>query len=198
MNLLHLDSSPRAERSQSRKLTRDFVEAFALTHPGLTVTYRDAGHDLIPGVTEEWIAAAFTPEANRSKDQREVLRLSDTLVDELLAADTLVIGVPMYNFGIPAQLKAWIDQVVRAGRTFSSETMEGLANGKSAVLVVTAGGEYTDQSPSDFVVPYLRQVLAFIGITDVSVIRVGGHDQEAMIRTLESARRTMATLAAAA
>jgi FMN-dependent NADH-azoreductase len=198
MNVLHLDSSPRAERSQSRKLTRDFVEAFASTHPGLTVTYRDAGHDLIPGVTEEWIAAAFTPEANRTQDQREALRLSDTLVDELLAADMLVIGVPMYNFGIPAQLKAWIDQVVRAGRTFSSQSMEGLAKGKSAVLVVTAGGEYTDQSPSDFVAPYLKQVLAFIGITDVSVIRVAGHDEEAMHRTLQSARRTMATLAAAA
>ena len=122
-------------------------------------------------VDEAWIGANFTPEEERSDAQRERLRVSETLVEELFAADILVIAVPIYNFGIPASLKAWIDQVARARRTFrySEEGPEGLLGGRKAYLLVTSGGTAAD-SEIDFATPYLRHVLRFMGIDDVTVI----------------------------
>ncbi|HEY9665099.1 MAG TPA: NAD(P)H-dependent oxidoreductase, partial [Allocoleopsis sp.] len=117
-HLLHLDSSPRADRSHSRRLSREFVAAWKQTHPSTVVTYRDVGRHPIPHIDEPWIAAAYTPPTQRTAAQWAAIRLSDHLVDEFLAADIYVIGTPMYNFSIPSSLKAYIDQIVRIGRTF--------------------------------------------------------------------------------
>ncbi len=120
-HLLHIDASPRGERSQSRRLTRELVDSWRAGHPGVTVTHRDVGHDPPPHVDEAWIAAAFAPPAERTRAMHAALRTSDELIDELLAADVWVIGVPMYNFGVPSGFKAYIDQIVRVGRTFAFE-----------------------------------------------------------------------------
>lgn len=193
--ILHLDFSPRGERSHSRRLTREFVEQQLAAHPAATVTYRDLGRAPVPPVDEPWIAAAYTPEAGRTPEMREALRLSDALVDELLAADVIVLGVPMYNFGVTASFKAWIDQVVRAGRTFSSRDYSGLATGKRAYVLLAAGQDFAPGSPAagmDHVTPYLRTVFGFIGITNLTVIPVATGGPEALQRTSERARQTMA------
>ena len=115
-HVLHLDASPRGERSHSRKLSRTILESWLRAHPDDQVTYRDLGRSPVPLVDEPMIGAAFTPPDARTPEQREAIKASDALVDELLAADTLIFGVPMYNFGVPAGFKAYIDQIVRAGR----------------------------------------------------------------------------------
>ncbi|NEQ23650.1 MAG: FMN-dependent NADH-azoreductase, partial [Microcoleus sp. SIO2G3] len=117
-HLLHIDSSPRGERSHSRRLTREFIDAWMQAHPTDVVTYRDVGRNPAPHVDEPWIAAAYTPPAQRTPQLQEAIRISDQLVDEFLSADVYVIGVPMYNLSIPSTLKAYIDQIVRIGRTF--------------------------------------------------------------------------------
>ncbi len=125
----------------------------------------------MPQVTESWVGANFTPADQRSAEQNAVLALSDQLVDELVRADTLVIGLPTYNFSVPASFKAWIDLVVRAGRTFHySETgPEGLLRGKRAIVAIAAGGTPLG-SDADFASGYVRYILGFIGITDVSFV----------------------------
>ena len=147
-------------------------------HPGVTVTHRDVGHDPPPHVDEAWIAAAFAPPAERTRAMHAALRTSDELIDELLAADVGVIGVPMYNFGVPSGFKAYIDQIVRVGRTFAFEPEDAgepykpLVRGKRVFVVVATGdtgyetgGRYEKQNHLD---PYLRTVFRFIGVTDVT------------------------------
>ncbi len=119
-HLLHLDASPRGERSQSRRMTR-FVEQWKRAHPGDTVIYRDIGRNPVPHIDEPWIAAAYTPPSQRTPELWDAIRISDRLVDEFLAADFYVIGLPMYNFSAPSTFKAYIDQIVRPGRTFEPE-----------------------------------------------------------------------------
>ena len=125
----------------------------------------------LPFVTEAWVGANFTDEADRSEDQKAALSLSDILVNELFAADTLVIGVPIYNFGVPAALKAWIDMIARARKTFhyTANGPEGLLTGKQAFIVIVSGGTQMG-SEIDFATGYLRHILGFIGITDVTFI----------------------------
>jgi len=120
-HLLHIDASPRGERSHSRRMTREFVEQWKQQHPNDTVTYRDIGRNPIPHVDEAWIAAAFSPPEQHTPELSEAIRLSDRLVDEFLGADIYVMGVPMYNFSVPSGFKAYIDQIVRVGRTFDFE-----------------------------------------------------------------------------
>ncbi len=131
---------------------------------------RDLG-DGVAFVDERWIEANFTPEEDRTGDQRATLSASDALVEELQAADVIVIGTPIYNFGVPAALKAWIDMIARARKTFryTANGPEGLLKGKKAYVVVASGGVPVD-SPVDFATPYLRHALKFVGITDVDVI----------------------------
>ncbi|MBF2047018.1 MAG: FMN-dependent NADH-azoreductase [Elainella sp. C42_A2020_010] len=181
-HLLHIDSSPRDQRSRSRQFTREFVEAWKRTHPADTVTYRDIGRNPVPHITESWIAAAYTPPAQRTLDLQNAIHISDQLVDELLAADIYVIGVPMYNYSIPSMLKAYIDQIVRIGRTFefTPENAENpykpLVLGKQ-MFIITArgasgygtGGQYEMLNYQD---PYLRTVFGFIGITDITFVHV--------------------------
>lgn len=177
-HILHIDSSPRGDRSISRTVSKDFITAWTSSHPDDTVTYRDLGHHPVPHVDEPWIAAAFTPPQQRSPELNEAIKLSDTLVDEFLAADRYVFGVPMYNFSVPSTFKAYIDQIVRVGRTFAvnEQGFEGLVDSSKKMLVITArGGSYQQGTPAatyDLQEPFIRSVFGLIGITDVAFIHV--------------------------
>jgi FMN-dependent NADH-azoreductase len=151
-------------------LLDDLAEALALRHDDVAVTRRDLA-DPIPHVDDEWIGANFTAPEERSEAQRAALALSDALVEELRDADAILIGMPIYNFGVPAALKAWVDMIARARLTFryTENGPVGLLKGKTAYLVVASGGVGVD-SEVDYATPYMRQALAFVGIEDVEVI----------------------------
>lgn len=174
--ILHLDASPRGDRSVSRTLAKEFISNWQAAHPNDTVTYRDIGHHPVPFVTEAWIAGAFTPPEQHSPETAEAIRISDELVDEFLAADRYVFSIPMYNFSIPANFKAYLDQIVRVGRTFSFEadgSYKGLVQGKKMLIVTARGGSYPKDTPYhayDLQEPYLRLIFGFIGITDIEII----------------------------
>jgi len=177
--LLKIDSSPMGERSISRKLTAAFAKTWSKTHPGGTVIARDLTAIDIPIIDGGWVAAAYTPENARTPEQKVTLTVSDSLIADLQEADEYVIGVPMHNFSIPSTLKLWIDQVMRAGKTFEYGTgvAKGLLPGKTATLLVASGGVYEHGSALaalNFVTPYLRTVLGFMGITDVNFIAAEG------------------------
>ena len=167
--LLHFDASARKTGSVSRDLSRDIVARLSTqdTH----VIRRDLADTDLPFVDESWIGANFTPEDDRTDAQRETLSLSDNLIAELEAADTIVIGVPIYNFGVPAAFKAWVDQVARARKTFryTEAGPEGLLKGKRAVVALASGGTKSG-SEIDFATGYVRHVLGFMGITDVEFV----------------------------
>ena len=190
MSILQIDASARLNGSVSRNLT-DSVSSKL----GGSVQRRDLVGGL-PLLTEDWIAANFTPEDSRSDAQRQTLALSDTLIGEVQAADVLVIGAPMYNFAIPAALKAWIDLICRAGVTFryTDAGPVGLLSGKRAIVVLATGG--TPQGASyDFATGYLRHILGFIGITDVSFVSADQLGQDAD-KALAAANDQIAALAA--
>ncbi|MEJ6390751.1 FMN-dependent NADH-azoreductase [Gymnodinialimonas ulvae] len=164
--ILRIDASARRDGSVSRDLTDKVIDRLA---PNRTIT-RDLA-DGLPLIDETWVGANFTPADQRTPAQAEKLALSDTLITEITSADTLVIGLPIYNFGVPAALKAWIDQVARAGVTFQyTETgPKGLLSGKRAIVVVASGGTEAG-SEIDFATGYIRHVLGFIGIHDVTLV----------------------------
>ncbi|MEX5727459.1 FMN-dependent NADH-azoreductase [Rhodovulum iodosum] len=166
--LLRIDSSARRAGSVSRDLTDRIVARLA--DGDTDVITRDLATGL-PQITESWIGANFTPEAERSAAQRAELALSDELIAELKAADTVVIGLPIYNFAVPASLKAWIDLVARAGITFrySEAGPEGLLSGKRVVVAVTSGGTAMG-SEIDHATGYLAHVMRFLGLTDVTFV----------------------------
>ena len=170
LRILEVNSSGRTGDSVSRMLTRDIVAALESKHGAIELTRRDL-NDGIALVDEDWIGANFTAEEDRSADQRAKLGESDALVAELQNADAIVIGAPVYNFGIPAALKAWVDMITRARLTFryTENGPEGLLQGKKAYVVITSGGVPVD-SPVDFATPYLRQALQFVGISDIEII----------------------------
>lgn len=165
--ILRIDASARHQGS----VTRDLTARIAARHENARILTRDLGDTPVPQLAESWVTANFTPPGERTAAQAETLALSDALVAELRAADTLVIGLPVYNFAIPAALKAWVDHVARAGETFRyTETgPEGLLTGKRAILAVASGGVEAG-SALDFATPYMRHLLGFLGITDVTVI----------------------------
>ena len=193
MNVLEVSASGRRKDSVSRMLTGELIDALEIREGDLSITRRDLS-DGVPVVDEAWINANFTPEDERSADQRETLSLSDSLVAELQAADVIVIGSPIYNFGVPAVLKAWIDMICRARKTFryTSEGPEGLLKGKKAYIVIASGGVPVD-SPVDFATPYLRHALKFVGITDVEVIAADQLNSRAD-ESLDAARVRIAEL----
>ena len=200
--LLRLDSSPRAERSHSKQLTASYAQTWQEAHPDGKVVHRDLGTTPPPFVTEAWIAAAYSKPADRTPEMQAALAVSNELIDELLAADALVIGAPMYNFGVPASLKAWIDQVVRVGRTIELPSLRGMVADKpTAIITVRGGSSYgpgETQAHLDFEVPYLKAGLGFLGLTSVSVVYVGnlsGGD-EVRRNSLEKARAEIQQLAA--
>lgn len=165
--ILHINSSARHQGSISRDLTADLIAR----HKGADVITRDLADTPVPQISEDWIGASFTPADDRNATQIATLSLSDTLVDELIAADTIVIGLSMYNFSVPAALKAWIDHVARPGRTFNyTETGPvGLLTDKKAIIVMATGG-VPHGSNMDYAAPYLTFFLGFLGITDVTVV----------------------------
>jgi FMN-dependent NADH-azoreductase len=174
MNLLRVDSSAR-RNSVSRHLTGRFADAWQQEHPDGTLIERDLSTTVVPHITDEWVHAVHSDPATLTPEQRQVLELSDALVEELLQADTIVIGAPMYNFAIPAPLKAWIDQVVRVGKTvhFAASGPQGILKGKKVYVVTSRGGAFRPGTPTerfDYQEPYLRHILAFIGLTDVTFI----------------------------
>jgi len=170
ITILRIDSSMRREGSVTRTLTGKLVERLAVVHPGARIVARDLAEGA-PLIDESWIAANFTDPAARSQAQRAALETSDALVAELRAADVLVIGLPIYNFSVPAALKAWIDLIARARETFryTEAGPQGLLAGKRAVIAVASGGVAVG-SAADFATPYLKLALAFVGITDVEVV----------------------------
>ena len=193
MHILEVTASARQGGSVSRDLVTDLVAALEDRHGDLTVTRRDVASGL-PFVHEDWVRANFTPEEQRSPADRDVLALSDELVAEVEAADVIVIGTPIYNFSVPATLKAWIDLIARARRTFryTDNGVEGLLRGKRAYVIVPSGGVEVG-SPVDFATPYLRHVLGFIGITDVEIIGARGADR-GNDEALDEARAQIAEL----
>ena len=177
--LLHIDSSPLYGRSVSRQLTSAFVTQWKSSHPDGTVIDRDLNATAILPITAEWVSAVYTPEAARTPQQKEQLALSDTLIAELEQANEFVIGVPMHNFSVPSVLKLWIDQISRAGKTFSyaDGTPKGLIIGKKATFIIATGGSYdaqTRMASFNFVEPYLRSVFGFLGVSDATFLTAGG------------------------
>lgn len=183
--ILQIDVSPRGAESVTRKLTQNVVERLAPD----TIIIRDLTRSL-PHLDSDWIGANFTPANDHTAEQRALLRISDTLVNEIRRADTIVIGLPVWNFGIPAALKAWVDLVARAGETFryTKDGPQGLLTGKRAILALASGGTAVD-SEIDFATPYMRHVLGFIGITDVSVVAADqmAMDPEASLKAADEA-----------
>ena len=183
--ILRIDASARDAGSTTRALADRLVDRLVEQSPGANVTVRDLRVTPPAFLTEDWVGANLTDEAKRSAEQTALLARSEELIAEIEAADIIVITAPIYNFAIPASLKAWIDQVTRARRTFRyTETgPEGLLKGKRAFVVFASGGVPLG-SRVDFASGYLRHILAFIGISDVSFIAADGHqtDGEAMTR----------------
>jgi len=174
MKLLRIDSSAR-KNSVSRQLTSEFVRSWRREHPGGQVAERDLATTHLPYITDEWVQAVHSDPAGHTTEQKLVLAISDTLIQELRQADEIVIGAPMYNFAIPAPLKAWIDQVIRAGQTvlFHESGPKGLLSGKKVYVITSRGGAFRPGTPTerfDHQEPYLRHILAFIGLTDVTFI----------------------------
>lgn len=168
--VLHIDSSARTEGSVTRDLSAQIVARLGATE----VIRRDLLTP-VPQLTGDWVGANFTPADDRTAEQKDLLTQSDALVAELQKADTVVIGAPIYNFSVPANLKAWIDLIARVGVTFKfgENGSEGLLEGKRAIVVIASGGTPVD-SDVDFATNYLRHVLSFVGITDVQVVAADG------------------------
>lgn len=191
MNLLHIDSSILGDQSVSRKVSAAAVAAVVAANPGAKVTYRDLDAQPAPHQSGALLAARSLDPAARNADQARDVANADALLDEFLAADVVVIGVPMYNFGIPSTLKSWIDHLAVAGKTFrySEAGVEGLAGGKRIILASSRGGFYGAESPVAALQhqeSYLRGFFGFIGIPDVEVVSAEGvnfgpdHKQKAL------------------
>ncbi len=174
--LLAIQSSPRGEHSVSRTLVATFIEDWKAAHAGGSVVMRDLMKTELPFVDLPWIAGAYSPAEQHSPEMKTALKVSDDLIAELKAADHIVIGTSMYNFSIPAALKAYIDHIVRVGVTFTP-SYEGLVKGKKATVLLASGGSYAPGSQTEgynVATSYMKQILGFIGITDVSVLLAGG------------------------
>lgn len=179
MKLLHIDSSVTGDNSVSRQLTRTLVDEWRQAYPEVSVTYRDLAAEAPHHLSAEILGARFVTPEQRSVFQRDQTLLSEALLEEFLAADVIVLGAPMYNFSVPSQLKAWLDRVLVAGRTFqyTASGPMGLAGGKKVVIVSSRGGVYSEGALAqvmDHQEAYLKAALGFIGITDVTVVRAEG------------------------
>jgi FMN-dependent NADH-azoreductase len=177
MKLLHIDSSPLAGNSISRALTAKTVAQWQAAHPGTTVDYLDLAVDAPTHLNQDSLGFRLGNEAANEVQKRENA-ISEQLVSQFLAADVVVVGAPMYNFTVPSQLKAWIDRVAQAGRTFryTANGPEGLAGGKTVIVVSTRGGMYagTPGEVMDHQESYLKTVFGFFGVTDIRFVRAEG------------------------
>ncbi len=175
MNILQINSSARREGGNSTRLANTVTEHLLARHPGATLAVRDLASNPHPALDEATLGALFTPVEQRSPEQAARVALDDALIAEVQAADVLVLGVPMYNFTVPVQLKSWIDAIARAGVTFryTADGPEGLLKGKTVYVALARGGRYRG-SEADTQVPYLRTVLGFLGMTEVHFIYAEG------------------------
>lgn len=186
--LLHIDASARTSRSISRDLSRIFVEAFAARRPDARIIRRDLTAAPPPLLNEDFIAAAFTPSASRTEAMRETLRWSDEAIAELSAADIVAIGTPMYNYGMPAALKAWVDQVIRVGKTFTFDLgrgdhpIEPSLSGKRLVALSSRGefgfapgGVRAGKNHLD---PHLATIAPYLGVAPEDVTTIAAEYQE--------------------
>jgi len=175
MNILQINSSARREGSHSTRLAERIVARLREADPEATLTVRDLTATPHPILDEAALGALFTPAAQRTVEQAARVAQDDALIAEIQAADVVVLGVPMYNFGVPVQLKNWIDAISRAGVTFrySANGPEGLLAGKKVYVALARGGKYRN-TPADSQVPYLETVLAFLGMTDVHFVYAEG------------------------
>ena len=175
MNILQVNSSARSEGSHSTKLANALVAHIRADHPDATFTLRDLSRIPHPSLDESTLQALFTPVDQRTPEHNARVALDDELIAEIQAADVVVLGVPMYNFGVPAQLKNWIDAIARAQVTFryTANGPEGLLKGKKVYVTLTRGGLYRN-TPSDTQVPYLQTIFSFLGMTDVQFVYAEG------------------------
>ena len=175
MNILQINSSAKSDGSQSTRLASKLVERLRIDNPKATLTVRDLSRTPHPVLDEAALQALFTPADQRTAEHSARVALDDALIAELQAADIVVLGVPMYNFGVPAQLKNWIDAIARVQVTFryTANGPEGLLKHKKVFVVLTRGGLYRN-TPSDTQVPYLKTIFRFLGLTDVQFVYAEG------------------------
>lgn len=205
--LLVINSSARLTRSVTRQLAGRFTAAWLSHEPNTEIITRDVGLHPVPAINEAWIASAYSDPAHHSAEMRQSLASSDELVDEIFRADAIVVGAPMYNFGMPAQLKAWVDQIVRVGRTFNFNPAAPenpyipLVPSKPVVLITSKGvtgydpGEHS--AHLNFLEPHLETVLGLIGLIDVTSIRIASEESndDYFRQSLSHAQRTIDDLA---
>jgi FMN-dependent NADH-azoreductase len=189
MKILQIKGSVFNGSGQSSRLSDQLVAQLRAENPGAQVVQRDLVSDPVPHLDAARVAAFFAKPDARTDEQNAVIAYSDALIDEVRQADVIVLGLPMYNFGVPSQLKAWFDHLARAGVTFkyTEKGAVGLLTGKKAYVVATRGGVYAG-TPHDFEVPFVRQFLGFIGITDVELVFAEG-----LALGEESAKKSIAT-----
>ncbi len=191
--VLHLDSSSRSATSLTRVLSKHFADGWLKTHSKDTVVYHDLSKEGVPFLTDTDVASMYTPEAARSAEQREAYAQIAKRVDEFIDADVYVLGVPMYNFNVPAVFKAYIDRIVVVGKTFAysdTGTLTPLLKNKKAFVLTASGGDYDTPPYNDFNFhePYLRAIFGFIGIKDITFVKVSGHSEDVIKAGLESAK----------
>lgn len=200
-NILLVTSSPRGSASISTKVAVELADRLNATLPGSRIVHRDLVARPLPHIAPEYASGIYTAPEARSAAQAELVAVSDTVVDELLAADHVILAMGMVNFSIPSTLKSWIDHISRAGRTFSygANGPEGLVKGKRVYVVIASGGVYSEGPAAavDFVGPYVKHVLAFNGMTDIEIIRVEGtaFGEDAVNKGLAGASARIAAIA---
>lgn len=195
--ILHVISSPRGEESISIKLGNSITEQLLEAFPGSSAKTEDLNVNPYPHLYDEQITALRSPSEGHTEEQKQLVKRSDKAIAEVMESDILVISLPLHNFGIPTTLKSWIDNVLRAGHTFSytPEGPKGLVKDKKVYIAIASGGIYSEGGfqDYDFAVPYLKAVLGFIGITDVKVVRAEGLGISALAETaLEKAIESIA------
>lgn len=201
MKLLHVDSSILGQSSVSRTVSAEVVAALRVSHPGIEVTYRDLSANPLAHLTSAHLGALQGAAVDPA--QQQDVAAGKSALDEFLAADIVVVGAPMYNFGIPSQLKAWIDRVAVAGKTFryTAAGPQGLCGGKKVIVASSRGGVFSAGAPTaafDFQETYLRAVFGFLGITDVNFVRAEGvaMGPEARTKAIDAAKGEASSLAA--
>lgn len=200
MKILHLDSSVAGATSVSRPLTKEATEALKAKNPGAEVVYRDLIGEPLSHYTAVLRVHGATPDTH-TPEQKAELAMGEAIMAEFLAADVVVVGAPMYNFSVPSQLKAWIDLICVAGKTFSysANGPQGLCGDKKAVIISTRGGLYGPGSPFepfDHQAKYMKDVFTFIGLKDITIVQVEGiaYGEEAKTKALASAKAQIAAL----
>lgn len=202
MKLLHIDSSILGDNSASRQLSRELVQAWIAAEPDISVTYRDLAADAISHFSSQTLVAAGTSAELRDAALKHEAELSESTMAEFLAADAVVIAAPMYNFSIPTQLKAWIDRIAVAGKSFkyTENGPVGLAGGKTVVIASSAGGIHAGQPSGQAHEDYLVRMLNFVGIDDIEIVRAEGlaYGEEPRAEAMKGAAQRISELFATA